>query len=116
VIWKHWKHGRKRFAALHQRGIGRDLAAKTAGSPHGPWRIANSPALAMALPKAYFDSLGIPGWQNCASSTRRTAVYGPVRTVVSQGQRATAYLCKLAVARITLEVPLERELKNSRAV
>src|SRR5579859_974932 len=30
----------------------------------------------------------------CTSSTRRTAVYGPVRTVVSQGQRVTAYLCK----------------------
>ena len=35
-------------------------AAQTAGSSHGPWRIANSPALAIALPKAYFDSLGIP--------------------------------------------------------
>jgi hypothetical protein len=30
------------------------------------------------------------------SSTRRTAVYGPVRTVVSQGQRVTAYLCQLS--------------------
>jgi hypothetical protein len=34
-------------------------------------------------------------WLVRASSTRRTAVYGSVRTVVSQGQRATAYLCKL---------------------
>ena len=34
-------------------------------------------------------------WLVRASSTRRTAVYGPVRTVVSQGQRATAYLCQL---------------------
>lgn len=33
---------------------------QTAGSPHGPWRLANSPALAMALPNAYFDSFGIP--------------------------------------------------------
>jgi len=60
AIWKQWKRGRKRFAELRQRGIGRNLAAQTAGSPHGPWRIANSPALAIALPKAYFDSLGIP--------------------------------------------------------
>jgi len=59
-FWKQWKRGRKRFAELRQRGIGRNLAAQTAGSPHGPWRIANSPALAIALPKAYFDSLGIP--------------------------------------------------------
>jgi RNA-directed DNA polymerase len=40
--------------------VGKDLAAQTAGSAHGPWRLANSPALAIALPNAYFDSLGIP--------------------------------------------------------
>ena len=45
---------------LRQRGIGHDLAAQTAGSPHGPWRLANSPALQSALPNAYFDSLGLP--------------------------------------------------------
>jgi hypothetical protein len=27
---------------------------------HGPWQLANSPALAIALPNAYFASLGIP--------------------------------------------------------
>ena len=36
------------------------LAAQTAGSPHGPWRLANSPALSLALPVAYFDALGLP--------------------------------------------------------
>ena len=60
VIWKQWKRGTVRFAELRKRGVGKDLAAKTAGSAHGPWRLANSPALAMALPNAYFDSLGIP--------------------------------------------------------
>jgi serine/threonine protein kinase len=35
-------------------------AAQTAGSPHGPWRLANSPALAIALPNAYFVQLGLP--------------------------------------------------------
>jgi RNA-directed DNA polymerase len=60
VIWKQWKRGTVRFAELRKRGVGKDLAAKTAGSAHGPWRLANSPALAIALPNAYFDSLGIP--------------------------------------------------------
>jgi RNA-directed DNA polymerase len=60
VIWKQWKRGSVRFAALRKRGVGKDLAAQTAGSAHGPWRIANSPALSIALPNAYFDSLGIP--------------------------------------------------------
>jgi len=60
AIWKQWKWGRVRFAELVLRGVSRDLAAKTAGSDHGPWRLANSPALSFALPNAYFDSLGIP--------------------------------------------------------
>lgn len=60
VIWKHWKRGSVRFARLRQRHIGPDLAAQTAGSPHGPWRLANSPALSIALPTAYFDALGLP--------------------------------------------------------
>jgi RNA-directed DNA polymerase len=59
AIWKQWKRGRTRFAELRQRGVGKDLAAQTAGSAHGPWRLANSPALALALPNAYFASLGI---------------------------------------------------------
>jgi RNA-directed DNA polymerase len=60
VIWKQWKRGRIRFAKLHQRGVSRDLAAQTAGSSHGPWRIANSPAMKYAFPNAYFDLLGVP--------------------------------------------------------
>jgi RNA-directed DNA polymerase len=60
AIWKQWKRGTVRFAELRRRGVSPDLAAQTAGSAHGPWRLANSPALAMALPNAYFDSLGIP--------------------------------------------------------
>jgi RNA-directed DNA polymerase len=60
VVWKQWKRGRTRFRELRKRNVSKDLAAKTAGSPHGPWRIANSPALAIALPNAYFAKLGLP--------------------------------------------------------
>ena len=60
AIWKQWKRGAKRFAELRKRGVYGDLAAKTAGSGHGPWRMADSPGLHIALPNAYFDSLGIP--------------------------------------------------------
>jgi RNA-directed DNA polymerase len=60
AIWKQWKWGSVRFAELRKRGVGKDLAAQTAGSAHGPWRLANSPGLHLALPNAYFDSLGIP--------------------------------------------------------
>src|SRR5229473_7238407 len=60
MIWKQWKRGPARYAKLRQLGINKDLAAQTAGSPHGPWRLANSPALQCALPIAYFDALSLP--------------------------------------------------------
>ena len=59
VVWKQWKRGRTRFRELRKRGVSKGLAAKTAGSPHGPWRIANSPALSLALPDASFAQLGL---------------------------------------------------------
>ena len=60
VMWKQWKRGRRRYAELRRRGVDVELAAQTAGSAHGPWRLANSPALNQALPNAYFAALGLP--------------------------------------------------------
>src|SRR5215831_4615240 len=60
AIWRQWRLGSTKFAELRKRGVGHDLAAQTAGSGHGPWRLADSPGLHRALPNAYFDSLGIP--------------------------------------------------------
>ncbi len=60
AIWRQWRLGSTKFANLRQRGVGKDLAAQTAGSAHGPWRVADSPGLHIALPNAYFDSLGVP--------------------------------------------------------
>jgi len=34
-------------------------AAKTAGSSDGPWHLANTPALKIALSNAFFTSLGL---------------------------------------------------------
>ncbi|MGA7919649.1 MAG: group II intron maturase-specific domain-containing protein [Candidatus Acidiferrales bacterium] len=52
MIWKQWKRGSTRYGKLRHLGVGKDLAAQTAGSPLGPWRLANSPALSSALPLA----------------------------------------------------------------
>jgi Group II intron, maturase-specific domain len=60
TIWKQWKRGHVRFRKLRQRGVSITLIANTIRSCHGPWRLANSPALSIALPIAYFDSLGLP--------------------------------------------------------
>jgi RNA-directed DNA polymerase len=65
AIWKQWKRGRTRFTELRKRGVGQGLAARAAGSAHGPWQLANSPALAIALPNAYFHSLGLPSLTGC---------------------------------------------------
>jgi RNA-directed DNA polymerase len=56
--WKPW--GRKRYRELRTRGVGRQLAWNTVKSAHGPWRLSQSPALAIALSQRYFATLGLP--------------------------------------------------------
>ena len=56
--WKPW--GRKRYWELRTRGVGRQLAWNTVKSAHGPWRLRQSPALAMALPQRSCAALGLP--------------------------------------------------------
>ena len=69
-VWKQWKRGRRRFTELRRLDVNRSLAARTAGSAWGPWRISQSPALCFALRNAYFDSLGLPqlAAQGCGST------------------------------------------------
>ncbi len=59
-VWKQWKHGKRRYAKLRTYGISKDLAAQTAGSCHGPWRLSQSPALTMAMPNRFFQAHGLP--------------------------------------------------------
>ena len=59
IVWRQWKMGRTRFRALRRLGIGKDLAAQTAGSSRGPWSISASPALSIALPNAALAKLGL---------------------------------------------------------
>jgi RNA-directed DNA polymerase len=60
VAWTQWRNGWNRFAQLSKRGVPRRLAAQTASSAHGPWRIAASPALNMAVPNQRLARLGLP--------------------------------------------------------
>src|SRR5713101_5054852 len=60
MVWNQWKRGTTRYRELRQRGIAAQDAAKTAGSSDGPWHLANTPALNIALSNAYFASLGLP--------------------------------------------------------
>jgi hypothetical protein len=40
--------------------VGRQLAWTTVKSAHGPWRLRQRPAWAIALPQRYFAALGLP--------------------------------------------------------
>ena len=60
VVWKQWRRGKTRYRNLRRRGVDHGLAARTAGSAHGPWRLSGSKALHIALPNAFFASLGLP--------------------------------------------------------
>ena len=58
--WKQWKTGHRRFAELRRLGVGKDLAAQTAGSRKRYWHISRSPALNISLSRAYLITLGLP--------------------------------------------------------
>lgn len=58
--WKQWKTGRRRFAELRRLGIGKDLAAQTAGSSKSYWHLSRSPALNIGLSRAALQELGLP--------------------------------------------------------
>ncbi len=58
--WKQWKTGKRRFQELRQLGVGKDLAAQTAGSRKGVWHNSRSPALNFALPGRVLAELGVP--------------------------------------------------------
>ena len=81
VIWKQWKRSKVRYVRLRQRNIGHDLAAQTAGSPHGPWptaRLCSPPFRLLTSTRAVF-----PGCWTSSSLTElnrrmRTRMYGGV--------------------------------------
>lgn len=57
-IWKQW--GPAGYRQLRKRGVSVREAWNTSKSAHGPWRLSKTPALALALPLRYFETLGVP--------------------------------------------------------
>jgi len=60
VMWKQWKRFGRRVQELRKRGVGRDWAVRIASRGLGPWRLSPEPSICQALPKAFFDALGLP--------------------------------------------------------
>lgn len=59
IIWKQWKKAATRYKQLTRLGVSPILAARTASSGKGYWRISSSPALNIVLSKKYFDTIGL---------------------------------------------------------
>src|SRR5215470_12612965 len=66
ALWRQWKTPRRRRAALLELGVRPKLASNTAGSSRGPWYLAHAKALSVALPTAYFKSLGLPNLEDAS--------------------------------------------------
>jgi len=80
-----WLYKKRRFQELRKLGVGKDLAAQTAGSRKSGWRNSRSPALNFALPGKVLTELGVPplSKETCQESlTSRIAV---VRTRMPGG-------------------------------
>ncbi len=57
--WKHWKNRRTRVRELLKRGISKTYALTTGCARKGPWRMSIVKWVNIALPDAYFVSLGL---------------------------------------------------------
>jgi RNA-directed DNA polymerase len=60
MLWRQWKTCRRRRVRLIQLGVRGTLASSTAASSRGPWHIAHTKALSIALSNDYFRSRGLP--------------------------------------------------------
>jgi group II intron reverse transcriptase/maturase len=60
LMLKQWKRGPTMYRELQRRGVGGAALRIAAGHGRRWWHVAAHKALHIALPGAYFDSLGVP--------------------------------------------------------
>ena len=58
LVWKRWKRGRTRWRELVKLGVPAKMAGLGAVQ-HGPWRMAATPVVNMALSNAYWQKQGL---------------------------------------------------------
>jgi RNA-directed DNA polymerase len=61
ILWHHWKNRRTRIRELMKRGISHATAVRTGCARKGSWRMSRVKWVVIALPNAYFKSLGLFG-------------------------------------------------------
>lgn len=80
--WKQWTTIARRNVELCKLGVAPGLARAAAGSSKGAWAMSHVKAVDVALSKAFFTKAGLLALSSYEPSPSRTAVYGPVCTVV----------------------------------
>jgi RNA-directed DNA polymerase len=59
ILWRQWKRAHTRARKLMQRGLSEERSWKSATNGHGPWWNSGASHMNAALPKKYFDKLGL---------------------------------------------------------
>jgi RNA-directed DNA polymerase len=59
ILWKQWKRPKTRAKKLMQRGLSEATAWQSATNGRGPWWNAGAAHMNKAIPKSYFDKLGL---------------------------------------------------------
>jgi len=59
ILWKQWKHPKTRAKNRMRRGLSEATAWRSATNGRGPWWNAGAAHMNKAVPKSYFDKLGL---------------------------------------------------------
>jgi len=74
ILWRQWKRPWTRFKKLRQLGLPEERAAISAFNGRGPWYNSGASHLNGALPKKYFDGLGLFSLLNQLHQCRRVLI------------------------------------------
>jgi len=59
ILWRQWKRSFTRARNLMKLGLGEERAWRSATNGHGPWWNSGASHMNQALPRKYFDALGL---------------------------------------------------------
>lgn len=59
ILWRQWKRPWRRFQMLMRLGLPEERAARSAFNQRGPWFNSGASHMNQALPKRYFDQIGL---------------------------------------------------------
>ncbi len=94
-LWKQWRLPRTRIQKLKQLGVAPEEAYSHGNSRKGPWRLAKSLAVSMAMPVSWLTDLGLFNlsnrWSELAPVRRKRLVRNRMLGVVG-GVRSNAAL------------------------